>query len=1081
MHHLARFSLNRRALTALITAAIALLGAVSLTSLRQELIPSISFPAAVVIGTYPGASPEVVEDRVTTVLEDAIEGVDGIEELSSSAGSNVSTSTVMFRYGTDMPTALADLRSAVDTVSSQLPDDVETSIFAGSIDDLPVVQLAASGGESLDDLAGVIEDIVVPEISDLDGVRSVTVTGQAEREVRLDVDMPALLAAGLTPDAVLEVLDDYGVRLPAGTLTSGEDSLALQVGTPITSVADLEALPVGTAPDGSTVTLADVADVVDGTAVATSLSRLNGEDSLGIAITKTPDGNVVEVSDAVQQVIADLADRLDAQGVEVAVTFDQAPFITESIEGLTTEGLLGLAFAVVVILLFLASVRSTLVSAVSIPLSLLTAFIVMEAVGYSLNLLTLAALTISIGRVVDDAIVVIENISRHLSYGEPRKTAITTAVKEVAGAITSATLATVAVFAPIGFVGGFVGELFRPFALTVAIGMLASLFVSLTIIPVLAYWFVRSRVSATDPEEAARLREEAEAKERRGLWQRAYLPLLRASLRRPVVALAIAVAVLGGTVALVPQLQTNLLGDSGQNTLTVTQRFEPGTSLQAKDDAAQEVEEALLALPEVEIVQTSIGSGGGIESILGGGANQATFAITLDEDADGTRAQADVRAAVEPLVGDRVTGISVSGGDTGLAGSTVDLVVSADDLDALTEAGQMVADAVEGTPGVAEISTTLAADQPVVQVTVDREAAAAAGLTETAVAGTVAGAMNDAEVGTIELDGEEVTVVAAFAEPPADLDELESLPLTGSEGVVPLASVAEVEVVQTASAITRTDGRRTVTVSVTPDGDDLGTLTGELTQRVEDLELPGGAEVEVGGVAADQADAFADLGLALVLAIAIVYIVLVATFNSLAQPLILLVSIPFAATGALLGLLVTDTPLGVPALIGMLMLVGVVVTNAIVLIDLINQYRSRGRPLEEAVEEGARKRLRPIVMTAAATIFALLPMAFGVTGGGAFISQPLAIVVIGGLLSSTLLTLVLVPVIYTIGQRRAQRRRERREARRGATTEDSDGTAEATSAGSTGATGPTEDRGADGRGPRRRHARHAADAEPDAT
>src|SRR5690606_3547581 len=231
----------------------------------------------------------------------------------------------------------------------------------------------------------------------------------------------------------------------------------------------------------------------------------------------------------------------------------------------------------------------------------------------------------------------------------------------------------------------------------------------------------------------------------------------------------------------------------------------------------------------------------------------------------------------------------------------------------------------------------------------------------------------------------------------------------------------------------------------------------------------------------DQADAFADLGLALVLAIAIVYIVLVATFNSLAQPLILLVSIPFAATGALLGLLVTDTPLGMPALIGMLMLVGVVVTNAIVLIDLINQYRSRGRPLEEAVEEGARKRLRPIVMTAAATIFALLPMAFGVTGGGAFISQPLAIVVIGGLLSSTLLTLVLVPVIYRIGPRRAQRRRERREARRGATTEDSDGTAEATSAGSTGATGPTEDRGADGRGPRRRHARHAADAEPDAT
>ena len=1024
MQNLARFSLSRRALTALITAAIAVLGVFSLTSLRQELIPSISFPAAVVIGTYPGASPEVVEDRVTTVLEDAVEGVDGIESLNSTASSSVSTTTVMFEYGTDMPTALADLRSGVDTVSPQLPDDVETQIFAGSIDDLPVLQLAVAGAADADALTGTVDDIIVPELEDIEGVRSVTVSGVATREIKVDVDLPALLAAGLTPEQVLDVLDDYGIRIPTGTLTDGEEALAVQVGTPITSVEDLEAIPLTS--DAGSVTLGDVADVVDAEAAATSLSRLNGEPSLSIAVTKTPDGNVVEVSDAVQQTLADLSERLDAQDVDVAVTFDQAPFITESIEGLTTEGMLGLVFALIVILLFLLSLRSTLVSAVSIPLSLLTAFIVMNVVGYTLNLLTLAALTISIGRVVDDAIVVIENINRHLSYGEGRKAAVLKATQEVAGAITAATLATVAVFAPIGFVGGFVGELFRPFALTVAIGMLASLFVALTIIPVLAYWFLRAPKTADDVAAAEAAREKAEQKERRGLWQRAYLPLLGSSLKHPAVTLIVAVAILGGTVALVPQLQTNFLGNSGQNTLTITQSFEPGTSLDAKDEASREVEDALLALEEVETVQTSIGSSGGIEAAFGGGGNQATFAVTLDEDADGVAAEADVRAAVDGLGGERTTGISVSAGDSGFGSSTVDLVVTADDIDVLTETGEQVADAVTGLDGVSEVSTSLAANQPVIQVTVDRDAAAEAGLTETAVAVAVAGAMSDPEIGTVDLDGDEVTVVASFGDSPADLDELESLPLTGTAGVVPLSQVAEVEVTQTASAITRTDGRRTVTVSLTPDTSDLGSLTTEVTEIVDGLDLPDGAEVTVGGVAADQADAFSDLGLALVLAIVIVYIVLVATFNSLGQPLILLVSIPFAATGAIVALLVTNTPVGVPALIGALMLVGVVVSNAIVLIDLINQYRAQGRPLQEAVIEGSRKRLRPIVMTAAATIFALLPMAIGITGGGAFISQPLAIVVIGGLLSSTLLTLVVVPVIYTIGQRRGERRAQRR-------------------------------------------------------
>ncbi|MBT0994497.1 efflux RND transporter permease subunit [Cellulomonas sp. DKR-3] len=1028
MHRLAHFSLGHRALTALVTVAIAVLGVVSLGGLRQELIPSISFPAAAVVGVYPGASPEVVEQQVTEVVESAVLGVDGIEQVTSTSSSNVSATTIMFEYGTNITTAVADLRGAVESASSQLPDEVDPQVVAGSLDDLPVVQLAVSGGSDEAALATAVDDVLVPVLEDLDDVRSVAVTGAPERQVTLDVDMAALVGAGLTPEAVTSVLDDNGVRVPAGTVTDGDQTLSVQVGTPLTSVDELAALPLTTS-TGDVVRLDSVAEVVDGDAEPTSFSRLDGEPSLAVAITKTPDGNVVEVSDDVTAALDEVADRLAAQDVTVTVVFDQAPFITESIEGLATEGGLGLLFAVVVILLFLASWRSTAVSAVSIPLSLLVAFTVMNLTGYTLNLLTLAALTIAIGRVVDDSIVVIENISRHLTYGEDRRAAVLGAVKEVGGAITASTLATVAVFAPIGFVGGFVGELFRPFAFTVAIAMGASLFVALTIVPVLAYWFLKAP-AVEDLEAARRTREAAEAKERRGLWQRAYLPVLGASLRRPFVALGVAVAVLAGTVALVPHLETNLIGDSGQDTLTVTADFEPGTSLEAQDGSARTIEQALMGLDDVATVQTSVGSGDAMTAFLSGGGTSATFALTLDEDADGTAAADEVRSTVDALVEEPVTAIDVSAGATGFGSSTVDLVVTADDTDVLAEAATAVEDAAREAPGASAVASSQSTEQPVIQVTVDREAAAAAGLTETAVAGTVAGLMTDPEIGTVDLDGAPVTVTASFGDGPASVEELRAVPLTGPGGTVTLDDVADVEEVRSPASITRSDGRRTVTVSVTPASQDVGSLSADLTQRMDALDLPTGADVTVAGVAADQADAFSDLGLALVLAIAIVYIVLVATFGSLAQPLILLVSIPFAATGALAGLLLTGTPLGVPALIGMLMLVGIVVSNAVVLIDLINQYRARGRALEEAVTEGARKRLRPIVMTAAATIFALLPMAFGITGGGAFISQPLAVVVIGGLITSTLLTLVIVPVIYVLGERRKERRAARRAARR---------------------------------------------------
>ncbi|MEV0951406.1 efflux RND transporter permease subunit [Promicromonospora sp. NPDC050249] len=1067
MFHLARLSLANRAVVALVTIAIAVFGVLSMTSLKQELIPSLQLPTGIVSAQYQGSSPEVVEEQVTDVIEEAITSIDGIAAVRSTASTGVSLTTVEFTYGTDMEAASQRLQTAVAGIQPVLPEGVSPQVATGSVDDVPVVQLAVAGDKSPDALADTVENVVVPALEDVDGVRAVAVSGERETEVRILPDQEKLSAAGLAPEDLATVLQDNGVVLPAGEITEGGRAWSVQLGKPVDMVDQIAQLPVvpggaggpgaaagdtaaGDTAAGDTGTDADamagllpadpdapavpdsppllgqVASVQLEPVEATSYSRLDGEPSLGLAITKTPEANTVEVSHAVERALAEpeVADTLTERGVDTAVVFDQAPFVEDSIHGLATEGGLGLLFAVLVILVFLMSMRSTLVSAISIPLSLAVTFIAMSAGGYTLNVLTLGALTISIGRVVDDAIVVIENIKRHMSYGEEKTTAILAAVREVGGAIAASTICTVAVFLPIAFVGGMVGELFRPFALTVSIAMLASLVVALTIVPVLAYWFISPPKKAG--RGAALARAAAEVKESRGVWQRIYVPTLNGALGRPGVTIAVAVAILGGTAALVPNMETSFLGDSGQDTVTVTQHYAPGTSLAGQDEAAQQVEAALADVDAVESVQATVGSGGDMSMAAFGGASaglKATFAVTLAEDADGTDAAADIRAAVGGLTEEPATEVSVSAGDS-VGTSSIDLVVRARDDATLTEATGQLQEATSGLDGVAEVGNDLAAAQEIVEVTVDRKAAAGYGLTETQVTAVASAAMAGArDIGELHTAEGPVGVTLSAGAVPGTMAEIEQIPVPTAVGAIPLSDVANVEVARTPTSISRIDGDRSATVSVAPAGDDLGAVTETVKAEIESIDLPAGATVSVGGAAADQAEAFKNLGMALLAAIALVFIVMVAAFRSLAQPFILLVSIPFAAVGALVALVATNTPLGVPALIGTLLLVGIVVSNAIVLIDLINQYRQDGMGLDEAVREGARKRLRPIVMTALATVFALLPMAFGLTGGGAFISQPLALVVIGGLVSSTLLTLYVVPVIYTIFERRAERRR----------------------------------------------------------
>ncbi|WP_086828629.1 efflux RND transporter permease subunit [Allokutzneria sp. NRRL B-24872] len=1015
MSALARLSLANRGLIALIAIAITGFGAWAVPALKQQMLPDLQLPTISVVAPYPGSAPAIVESQVTVPIERAVRSVQGVTETTAFSRSGSATVQITFDYGTAVSDITGEVERAVSRISAQLPENVTPRVVAGTTSDLPVVQLAASGGSDEQALAKALRQNVLPELQGIEGVREAALTGARDPQITITPDTAKMLRAGMTSLSVSNALKANGIAIPGGTLTDDGKSSSVSVGGAFSSVDDLKNLPLtSTTRPGTTVKLSDVATVDQGLAEASTLTRTNGRPSLGVGVTAGPDGNAVAISHAVNDKLPQLRTAL-GQGAALTVVFDQAPFVERSIEGLTTEGLLGLVFAVLVILVFLFSVRSTLVTAVSIPLSVLIALIALWMGEYSLNMLTLGALTIAVGRVVDDSIVVLENIKRHLGYGEPKGVAITTAVREVAGAVTSSTITTVAVFLPIAVVGGMVGQLFAPFALTVTVALLASLVVSLTIVPVLAYWFLKP--STVD-------REEAEEKERNGFLQRSYVPVLRWSVTHRATVLLVALGIFLGTLALVPQLKTNFIGGDGQNTLSVKQEMPVGTSLEATDAAAKKIEKVLGQVKGVQSYQATIGGGGGFPGLGGpaGGATSATFSVTTDVEADQAAIEKDLRTRITSLV--EVGKVSVQAAGGGFDGSKLEVVVQGPDDAALAKATEDVRRTVAETPGTTDVASNLTADAPLVDVKVDRQAAARAGLTEAAVGQVVGEALRGSTLSKVVVNGTEQEVVLRGSGTPSSVDGLKAMQVPTLAGPVRLDSIAEVKTSTGPTQLTRTDGTRSATVTATATGSDLGATSAELAKRLQALKLPAGASYEIGGATSQQQDAFADLGVALVAAIVLVFLVMVATFHSLVQPLILLVSVPFAATGALGLLLITGTPLGVPALIGLLMLVGIVVTNAIVLIDLINHYRAEGMGATEAIVEGGRHRLRPILMTALATIGALTPMALGLTGGGGFISQPLAVVVIGGLVSSTLLTLVVVPVLYAVVDKLTGRRPE---------------------------------------------------------
>jgi HAE1 family hydrophobic/amphiphilic exporter-1 len=1022
---LTKMSLRNRSIVGLAILAILLAGAYAITSLKQELIPDLTFPYLTVLTVDQGASPADVERTVTTPIEQAIKTSNGVKEFDSFSNDGMSIITVQYEFGTDMKAKEAEVQQSVSGVQQMLPATAQApKVAALNFTSMPVVQLAVSSSLPPEQLAALLGTRVVPRLQAIDGVQAVTLSGVQQMQLNVQLKPKQAAALGVSPTQIATAITQANVTTGAGTVTSGSMVYPVTVSATAETKKALEALVLPSAAtaaastgatSGSTtsavtatpVTLGDVATVKIAPAPLTAVTRTNGKSSIGISVSKSSSGNTVDIANAVADELPSITKDLGGQAT-ITTVIDQSIFIKDSISSLLQEGIVGAIFAIIVIWVFLRSWRSTIIAGLSIPLSVIGALIILWSQGDSLNMLTLGGLTIAIGRVIDDSIVVIENIYRHLQEGDSIRRAAYTGTREVAGAITASTLTTVAVFLPLGLVHGLASEFFRPFALTVTFALLCSLAVALIVVPVASTWLLsKKQVGHRDEKELTRL-------------QNTYLPALKWTLDHKIVTIVAAVAIFLGTMSLTPLLKTNLFDSSGQNTMSVTQTMPAGTNLDATMAAASKVEAVLKDTQGVEIYQYTAGSTGSLFG-AGGGTNasssQASFAITTDPNADNNAIIEDARAQVAKL--SSAGTITVTGGDSLMGGmSQIEVRVSAADPAVLKKASDVVLAEMKTVTGLADVTSNLSEGRPSATIVVDQSKAAAAGVTPATLSQYTTLVLNGYPLGTVPTTTGTLPaqlMVGEIVVPPlpgAVSQVLAHLPVPGTSGMVPLGDIAKAVEVKAPVQVTHVDGARTASVTGTPVGNNIGATSTAVTKALDGVKLPAGATWELGGATQMTNDVFRSLGIAMLVAILLVYIIMVATFRSLLNPLILLISIPFDAVGAMLALVITGTSLGMPSLVGLLMLIGIVVTNAIVLLDLVEQFRRKGMDARTAVIEGGRRRLRPILMTAIATILALLPMALGIGGKGGFLSTPLAVIVIGGLFTSTLLTLILVPVLY---------------------------------------------------------------------
>jgi HAE1 family hydrophobic/amphiphilic exporter-1 len=1022
MSFLTGLALRRRPVTILIMVLVLVAGLIMFTSLQQELYPEIDVPVISVFTVFPSANADAMVRDVTEPIENAISGAEGLLGQQSTSSEGRSLIIANFEFGTDMQEMERSIASNINSI--QFPAGV-TQPRVSKLDPgaIPVLQLSVLGDRDIPQLQRIVDDLVIPEIEKVSGVFSADVVGSVDERIVVTLDSGKLDDLGLSPLQVASAIRENNLSLPGGDVTDQGRSYLVRTSHEIGALSEIGDLVIGYERAsgqqlvGRPIRLSDVAEVRFGTAEARSISRTNGLPSLGLNILKDPDANTVEVAHGVLERLGQL-DSLPAD-IEIITIINQAPEIEKQIDTLGEHALLGFVFAVLVVFGFLVNfrpglfkgitlaLRPTIVTAVSIPLSIFAGLLLVGAQGLTLNFMTLGGLAIAVGRVVDDSIVVMENVYRHIQTGESRFEAALNGTREVAGAITSSTLTTVVVFAPLALIPGLVGTIFLPFALAVTYSLLASLIVALTAVPVMGAIFLRQDDLASEAG--------VDGAQSDTWFQRLYTPALVWSLRHKFSAVAIALILTISSLGLTAFIPITLFPASPPDSINIEIELPSGTAAGRTFQEAIKAEAIVGQLVEqgiMETYQTSLGTAESAFSAGGAGLNAAVITASLTDSApDGVADAIRRQLPSHDEVKIKVTEVAANApGSSDLA-----INVTGTNFSAIASVARQLEDQVRGLGGIVNVSSDLSDAREELFITINPEQAAEFGISTAAAAQQVSILIDGQVVSDVDLEGVTLDIVVRGQPENADqINEIKNLEIQGLSGKVPLAFIADIALKDGPVSITRIDGDRSVTISGNITAQDVGAINQLVQAKIDGMDIPLGVTVSAGGVSEDIDEAFRSLFLAIGSSVVLVYLVMVASTGSLRNPFVIIMSLPLAVVGAMVALAITGRSLGLPAMMGFLMLVGIVVTNAIVLVEFVEHLRARGMNLYDALVEGGRVRLRPILMTAVTTIMALIPIAaFGGADSG-IIGPDLGVVVIGGLVSSTFLTLLVVPVIYTI-------------------------------------------------------------------
>ena len=1036
MRFIISLALRKRSVTLLAIVLVLASGVFAYRQLPVELFPEIEFPFVTVTAFYPSANPESVARDVAEPIERAIEDVPGVESVQSVSAENSALVIGVFEFGVDMAEVEAAVNSNLSGVA--FPEGVGDPVVARfNPDALPVLQLSVVGDRDLADIQRIVAELLLPPIADVDGVFAANVSGGVSREISIRVDRQALADKGLSMFQVSQALRNNSVVLPGGAVfddgrllpvktVSGYESLDdlrnLTVGFARSQAPSAPVSPVSPAPSAPLappvpVSLGEIAEVEFGDAARASVSRTNGREGIGIGVVKEPDANTLDVTNGVLAAL-DAVEGLPPD-IEIITVSNNGVNVQNQINTLQREAILGLILAIAVVFSFfltlrptaisgaLHTLRPTIVIGMSIPLSIFAGVLLISWQGLNLNFMTLGGLAISVGRVVDDSIVALENIYRNINAGKERWRAALDATVEVGPAITASTLATMVVFAPLAFIQGLVGAFFFPFALTVCFALIASLAVALTAVPVMAAYLIKPGDLPEGVGEGAELADEDSR------LQRAYTPILQWALRRKAATLLAAAIITVAGFGLIAFVPVNLFSAGGDRFINIRMTLPPGTPISETMAQVDSVESAVS--PHSEVYVSTVG--GAVEAFGAGGAsqapsgvNQATIFATLSESAP-EDVSAILRRELGGVEGRRVNVAEVSPGPP-QAG--LDVRITGANYDDITEAARLLTRELRTLDGVENVASDVSEARDEIVVEVDPPRAAALGLDARQVALQVSQYIVGQRVADVTLNGETVAARIAGAGDIDGVEKARALMVAGPLGSAALGDVADVRVQPGPVAISRTDGARSAGVTGDVTSDNAQAIGAEIQAKIDSLAFPPGVNVANGGVFSQITQGFQDIFIAMAVGVALVYLVMVATLGSLRNPFVIITSMPLALIGAMAALALTGRSLGLPAMMGALMLIGIVVTNAVVLISFVEQLRERGMGVREALIRGGRVRLRPILMTAITTSIALLPLAAFTENQTGLIGAELATVVIGGLVSSTALTLIVVPVVYTL-------------------------------------------------------------------